>query len=82
MTLPLETSRPNITEYTVIETVRRQLHTDQEIGLIVSCDDSMIDRVVTASVHDLWSDSRIKTYLPVLALRRARDEIQATAGHR
>jgi hypothetical protein len=42
----------------------------------------MIDRVVTESVHTMWADSRIKTYLPVLALRRARVEIQATAALR
>ena len=74
--------QPDITEPGVIETVRRQILTDQEIGLIADCDETTIDRVVTTSVRTLWSDSRIKTYLPVLALRRARDEIQATAGLR
>jgi hypothetical protein len=73
--------QPDISEYSVMQTVRRQIHTDQEIGLVARCDERTIERVVTESVHQMWTDSRIKTYLPVLALRRARDEIRATTGH-
>jgi phosphatidate phosphatase APP1 len=82
MTSSAHVGQPNISEHTVIETVRRQIHTDQEIGLVVDCDETVIERVVTEAVLEMWATSRIKTYLPVLALRRARDEIRVTAGLR
>lgn len=73
---------PELTEATVEARVQRQLHTDCEDGIIVPVDDAQIARTAAACVHDLWTTSRIKTYLPVLALRRARDQIQAAAGLR
>jgi hypothetical protein len=75
-------TNPELTEDVVERRVHRQLETDREDGILIDCDDSLITSAAAQSVHELWGTSRIKTYLPVLALRRARDQIQATAGLR
>ena len=57
----------------VIAQVRRQLADDAEIGMRVPA--GVRDRVADAAVRGLWS-SPIKTFVPILALRTAREILQ------
>jgi hypothetical protein len=57
------------TPESIIAQVRRQLAGDSRFGTSISTD--MLDLVADRAVRELW-DSRVKTYVPVLALRRAR----------
>jgi hypothetical protein len=54
----------------IIAQVRRQLRA--EAGGALPHEDSRVDGVVDRVVHDLWG-GRVKTFVPVLALREARD---------
>ncbi|MDQ4099690.1 MAG: hypothetical protein M3121_04255 [Chloroflexota bacterium] len=63
----------------VIAGVRRQLDDDWTRGRCPSCSQQERDRVAVETVHELWPTSRIKAFLPVLALRQARERLQ-TAG--
>ena len=54
----------------IIAQVRRQLADDAEIGIRVPA--GVLDRVADHAVRELWS-SPIKTFVPVLALRTARE---------
>jgi hypothetical protein len=65
-----------MTPESIMDQLSRQLETDAETGVIAWCDRDDMARVVADSVQTLWTESRIKTYIPVLALRRARDEIR------
>jgi hypothetical protein len=54
----------------IIAQVRRQLADDDPVGMWVSV--GVLDRVADHAVRELWS-SRVKTFVPVLALRTARE---------
>lgn len=56
--------------------LRHQVETDVEQGLLPACADDALERVITSAVDTVWEASRIKIYVPVLALRRARDEMR------
>jgi hypothetical protein len=76
------TTVPELTPDSIIERLHRQLDTDRDDGLLAGCDETLLDNVIVQSVHGLWEESRIKTYVPVLALRRARDQIRAATSER
>src|SRR5688500_3403451 len=54
----------------IIAQVRRQLADDDQVGARVPA--GVLDRVADQAVRELWS-SRVKTFVPVLALRTARE---------
>ena len=54
----------------IIAQVRRQLADDARVGARVPT--GVVDRVADQVVRELWS-SRVKTFVPVLALRTARE---------
>jgi hypothetical protein len=54
----------------IIAQVRRQLADDDQVGARVPT--GVLDRVADHAVRELWS-SRVKTFVPVLALRTARE---------
>ncbi|HEX5993429.1 MAG TPA: hypothetical protein VFY70_12730 [Thermomicrobiales bacterium] len=54
----------------IIAQVRRQLADDDRVGARVPT--GVLDRVADQAVRELWS-SRVKTFVPVLALRTARE---------
>src|SRR5215203_4783109 len=54
----------------IIAQVRRQLADDDQVGARVPA--GVLDRVAEQAVRELWS-SRVKTFVPVLALRTARE---------
>jgi hypothetical protein len=54
----------------IIAQVRRQLADDDRVGARVPT--GVLDRVADQVVRDLWS-SRVKVFVPVLALRTARE---------
>src|SRR5215204_4086757 len=54
----------------IIAQVRRQLADDDQVGAWVPA--GVLDRVAEQAVRELWS-SRVKTFVPVLALRTARE---------
>lgn len=60
----------------IIALVRRQLADDPQVGNSVST--GVLDRVADAAVRDLWS-SPVKTFVPVLALRTARETLRDQA---
>jgi hypothetical protein len=55
----------------------QELQDDCERGLLPACERDEVDRVVQHTVQALWEHSTIKTFLPVLALRQAREQLQA-----
>ena len=63
----------------LVSTVRRQLDADCELGLFSHCPPSKLDQIAAHSVESLWDRSRIKAFLPLLALRQAREELRSTA---
>ena len=73
------TQQADLTPDALINRLRRQLDADCELGLVERCSEETLDRVVTQIVMSLWEASRVKTYLPILALRKAREEIRAVA---
>ena len=58
----------------IIAQVRRQLADDDQVGTRVPT--GVLDRVADQAVRELWS-SRVKTFVPVLALRTARELLRA-----
>ena len=58
----------------IIAQVRRQLADDDQVGSRVPT--GVLDRVADQAVRELWS-SRVKTFVPVLALRTARELLRA-----
>jgi len=58
----------------IIAQVRRQLADDDGIAVWVTT--GVLDRVADHAVRELWS-SRVKTFVPVLALRTAREILRA-----
>ena len=54
----------------IIAQVRRQLADDDPVSTRVPT--GVLDRVADQAVRELWS-SRVKTFVPVLALRTARE---------
>ena len=57
----------------IIAQVRRQLADEAWTGLVSH--GPVLDRVADRAVRELWG-SRIKTFVPVLALRQAREMLQ------
>jgi hypothetical protein len=64
----------------VIAGVCRQLADDCTRGRVPSCSPEARARVAAETVDALWPTSRIKAFLPVLALRRARERLQTADG--
>ena len=54
----------------IIAQVRRQLADDPALG--TPLEPSLLDHVAERAVRELW-ESRVKTFVPVLALRQARE---------
>ena len=54
----------------IIAQVQRQLADDARHGVMVPT--TILDRVADRTVRELW-ESRVKTFVPVLALRQARE---------
>src|SRR4051812_19974822 len=54
----------------IIAQVRRQLAEDDRFGRQIP--GGVIERVADRAVRELW-DSRVKTFVPILALRQARE---------
>jgi hypothetical protein len=54
----------------IIAQVRRQLADDPVLG--TPLEPSLLDHVAERAVRELW-ESRVKTFVPVLALRQARE---------
>ena len=57
----------------IIAQVRRQLADEERTGLVSH--GPVLDRVADSAVRELWG-SRIKTFVPVLALRQAREMLR------
>ena len=57
--------------------VRRQLDEDWACGHFPACSQHERDCVAAETVDALWPTSRIKAFLPILALRRARERLQS-----
>ena len=57
----------------IIAQVRRQLA--DEAPLVMTIEASVLDRVAERAVRELW-ESRVKTFVPVLALRDARQVLR------
>jgi hypothetical protein len=74
------TRETELTPEAVTSSVRQQLAADRELGLMTPRPDDELDQIATLTVQALWDQSRIKTFLPVLAIRHARDTIRATSG--
>jgi hypothetical protein len=72
-------SETNLSPETVRTTIRRQLEADTQLGLVQRCEPAQLESIIARSVDALWAESRIKIFLPVLALRHARDELQELA---
>ncbi len=62
----------------LIAMVRRELEMAPGVLDLPPLADEEFDRVVIDTVQPLWAQSRIKTFLPVLAVRAARVQFQAT----
>lgn len=60
--------------------VQAEARRDPSLSLLLPASD--LDRVVESTVRGMWFDSLIKTYVPVLALRHARESIRAAALER
>jgi hypothetical protein len=58
----------------IIAQVRRQLANDVRLDMHVQS--GILDRVADRAVRELWG-SRVKTFVPVLALRQAREVLGA-----
>jgi hypothetical protein len=69
-------SNANLSPESVRSTIRRQIEADWELGLVRQCEPEQLESIIARSVDELWAQSRIKTFLPVLALRHARDQLQ------
>ena len=81
LTSPL-TDQANLTPEALMSRLRLQLDCDCDLGLFPRCPEEDLERVVSESVASLWAESRIKLYLPILALRRARKAIDEAADAR
>jgi hypothetical protein len=72
--MPMEAANPFAqvpsTPEPIIAQVRRQLADDDQLGTRVPL--GVLDRVADHAVRELWT-SRVKTFVPVLALRTARE---------
>jgi len=75
--MPIEAANPfaqaPTTPEPIIAQVRRQLADDAWPGLAVQS--TVLDRVADRAVRDLW-ESPVKTFVPVLALRQAREVLR------
>ena len=70
-----------LTPEAVIARIRNEVKRDCEIGRFDPCPPAeAVDRVVTVAVSELW-DSRVKTFVSLLALRAAREQL-AAGSHR
>lgn len=57
----------------IIAQVRRQLADDDQVGARVPT--GVLDRVADRAVRELW-DSPVRTFVPILALRQAREVLR------
>lgn len=61
----------------VIARVRNEVTRDCEVGRFDPCPPAeTVDRVVAVAVSELW-ESRVKTFVSLLALRAVREELAA-----
>jgi hypothetical protein len=65
-----------MTVETLIATVRRQLNADCDVGLFAPHPPGKLDLIAARSVESLWERSRIKSFIPLLALREAREQLR------
>ncbi len=66
-----------LTPEAVIARVRNEVARDCAAGRFDPCPPAAtVDRVVATAVTELW-DSRVKTFVSLLALRAAREELSA-----
>ena len=73
--------RVTVSPEAVIARVRNEVKRDCEVGRFDPCPPTeAVDRVVATAVSELWN-SRVKTFVPVLALRTAREmnEVRRTS---
>lgn len=79
--LPFEHSEDLTTEG-LITMVRGALEEDCAVGVVGPVPGEELHRIATESVLSLWSQSRIKTFLPLLAVRHARERLQERVASR
>lgn len=58
-----------------ISRVQAEARRDASLTCLISTTE--LDRVVESTVRDLWHDSPVKTFVPVLAMRQARESVLA-----
>jgi hypothetical protein len=80
MTPLLTLGQIDLTPELATQRVRHQLDADRAQGFIAPHPDATLDRDAARSVERLWAASRIKTFLPILAARQARETLQASAA--
>jgi hypothetical protein len=69
--------RVTLTPEAVIARVRNQVTRDCEVGRFDPCPPAeTIDRAVADAVSELW-ESRVRTFVSLLALRAVREELSA-----
>jgi hypothetical protein len=67
--------RVTLTAEAVIARVRNEVTRDCEVGRFDPCPPAeTVDRVITVAVTELW-ESRVKTFVSLLALRAVREEL-------
>ena len=74
--------RVTLTPEAVIARVSNEVKRDCEVGRFDPCPPAeAVDRVVALAVSDLWN-SRVKTFVSLLALREARERLADGAAVR
>lgn len=81
MSASLAVADRQVTPEFLTQRVRRQLDADCDLGRFQPCPATLLDQVAAQSVHQLWDESRIKTFVPVLALRQAREALHDCPSH-
>ena len=73
-------TQQGLTPEVIMERVREALAADRAKGHYPWCGDADIERVAVQCVIALWDASCVKTFIPILALRRARVLLGREAG--
>lgn len=82
MSISSPTQNDALTPEDLIATVRRDLEDGRTVGSLSNVDDAELDRITAESVHALWNYSRVKSFLPVLSIRRARQRLENAVASR
>jgi hypothetical protein len=73
-------ARVTLTPEAIIARVRKDLERDCEVGRFDPCPPpEAVDQVVSVAVNGLWQ-SRVKTFVSLLALREAREQLGANGA--